>query len=83
MEGFSFDKNGRWTDAWFHEEMLAGVDDTELVKRSRAEVKLRHGFTEEDLDEMYGPKTRIDRAEAKRMGYTEVELDKMYGPETK
>jgi hypothetical protein len=77
------DENGRRSSAWFHEPILAAADDTELVKRSRAEVKLRHGFTEEDLDEMYGPKTRIDRAEAKRMGYTEEQLDKMFGPETK
>ena len=86
-EGFCTDENGRRSSALFHEPILAGVDDTKLRRISRAEVKRRHGFTEQDLDEMYGPETsdemiRQARATARQLhGLTEEELDEKYGPE--
>src|SRR5262249_6979618 len=82
-EGFYIDKDGRRSSAEFHEELLAGADNTRSLKRTRARARRRYGFTEEELDESYGPESRMDRGEAKRMGYTTEELDELFGPETK
>ena len=79
-------RNGE-NSAWFHEPILAVGDSLRNLRYSRTMAKEGHGFTEQDLDEMFGRETsdesiRQARATARQLhGLTEQELDEKYGPE--
>jgi hypothetical protein len=84
-EGYCTDKNGRRSSAWFHDPIMEG-NHVRATRVGRAVAK-DTGFTEQELDEMYGPETsdrsiRRARATARQLhGLTEKELDEIYGPE--
>ncbi len=86
-EGYCTDENGRRSSALFHEPILAVGPSLRMLRDTRVRAKRMHGFSDQDLDEMYGPRTgdemiRQARATAReRHGLTEQELDEMFGPE--
>jgi hypothetical protein len=45
----------------YHDYILAGIspeDERDIMRATRKRARKEHGFTEEDLDEMYGVDSR-------------------------